>query len=105
MLASPMCMRCAATFSKPNASMKSQHDYRRRTPKCLYIAQIFTRADKVSKKALTDAKKAVQLAPNYPPALFARATAHHFLKRHDLALRDLTSAIEIDIEAVKPPTG
>jgi tetratricopeptide (TPR) repeat protein len=56
-------------------------------------------------RALAEANKAVQLAPNYPPALFARAIANHFLKRHDLALRDLTSAIDIDTEAVKPLPG
>ena len=45
-------------------------------------------------RALTEANKAIQLGPNYPPALFARATANHFLKRQELALHDLTSAIE-----------
>jgi tetratricopeptide (TPR) repeat protein len=56
-------------------------------------------------RALTEADKAVQLAPNYPIALFARATANHFLKRHDLAIRDLTSAIDVDTKAVNPPPG
>ena len=54
-------------------------------------------------RALTEADKAVQLAPNYPVALFARATANHFLEQHDLAIRDLTLAIEVDTEAVNPP--
>jgi tetratricopeptide (TPR) repeat protein len=56
-------------------------------------------------RALTEANKAVQLAPNYPASLFARAGAYHFLNRQELALDDLTSAIDIDLQAVKPPPG
>jgi tetratricopeptide (TPR) repeat protein len=56
-------------------------------------------------RALTEANKAVQLAPNYPASLFARAGAYHFLNRQELALDDLTSAIDIDLQAVKPPSG
>jgi tetratricopeptide (TPR) repeat protein len=56
-------------------------------------------------RGLAEANKAVHLAPNYPASLFARAGAYHFLKRESLALDDLTSAIEIDIEALKPPPG
>ena len=47
----------------------------------------------------------MQLAPNYPASLFARATANHFLKRHELAISDLTLAIDIDTEAVNAPPG
>src|SRR5437660_3760455 len=56
-------------------------------------------------QALTEANKAVQLAPNYPPARFARATANQFLKRYDLAVSDLTSAIEFDTKAINPLPG
>jgi tetratricopeptide (TPR) repeat protein len=56
-------------------------------------------------RALKEANEAVQLAPTYPASLFARAGAYQFLKKHELALDDLTSAMEIDIEAVKPPPG
>ena len=56
-------------------------------------------------RALAEAKKAVQLAPDYAAAIFDRGVAYNFVKQYDLALRDLSSAIELDTGAIKPLPG
>ena len=47
-------------------------------------------------EAVRDFTHAIELKSDYVQAIANRATAYQRLKRHDLALRDLTQAVTLD---------